>query len=147
MKISSLTEEEKKRLNELEQKISAAQKERVSFLREIFRRRGLIAPTLEELNLSSGRHFVKEKPRGMRGQDYGRASVIIETKFGPLVEVSAYFCKEMDLREDPDSCGWVMGEPEAREYNDIGLLSGSAGTQYCCRICGKMIGEHQLVVS
>jgi hypothetical protein len=36
---------------------------------------------------------------------------------------------------------WVQGAPSGEEYDDIGVLSGSAGLSLFCRSCGQEIGK------
>jgi len=145
-----LTEKEKEEIRQLDLKIAAAQLKRASYLRDVFRSRGLIAPTLEELKSDSGEPFIREERiRDVWGYDYEKASAIKKTRVGLLVKERAYLCREMfDEKDgDPNGCGWVKGEPSPVLYNNISLLSGSAGTEYYCQLCGKKIGEHQSVIS
>jgi hypothetical protein len=56
-----------------------------------------------------------------------------------LPKNQAYFC--------PYGCNWVRGSPGVAEYNERGMLAGSAGTKYSCRICGALLGIDEAMCS
>jgi len=99
----------------------------------VARKKGIIAEKLEDLKSSCGDPF-KEKERDST-RDYRKA-------MAGDVE-AAYFCPTAHI----EGCGWVKGFPNSERYNDIGCLSGSAGTRFYCQICGKLIAEHQFMRS
>jgi len=45
------------------------------------------------------------------------------------------------------TCGFVPGDPAERNYDELGPMSGSAGIDYSCRICGGHLGREKSVVS
>lgn len=133
--------------------ILIAQLKKRLYLREIARKKGIIAEKLEDLKSECGRPFLEEKGIG----DCKRAVVKKDTTFGPLKNFSpltgetAYLCQDMysifSKENTPDGCGWVKGKPYEKKYDEIGVLSGSRGIRYYCRICGKQIGEYQSAIS
>ena len=141
-------------LNEEETKIASGfdlaafemQTKKILYLREIARKKGITAEKIEDLKSESGKPFVEEKPKGYWGHEYRRAVIAEEKTFGPHVE-TAYLCQGIYVKDDPDSCGWVIGSPIEKKYDEIQVLSGSRGTRYYCRICGKQIGEHKTAFS
>lgn len=139
-----LTAEEQTTLAVLDQSLNFFLSAKLKFLREAHGNRGEIATTLEGLKSKRGRPFVPMER--FPGRRYTQAVVQVEAPFSLAVE-TAYLCKGIYQEEDPDSCGWVKGEPNERSYDDIGVLSGSAGHRYYCRICGKQIGEVYLIMS
>ena len=150
----SLDKEEQIGLAVFDAQLSIVLRQKVLYLREIAKRKRLTAPTLEELKSKSGKPFVEVKSTRMLGDDYRSAEAKEEVSFGKaklLLERTeqAYLCYESSIfsKEDTDSCGWVKGMPVEKKYNDIGVLSGSAGIRFYCKICGKKIGEHRLRVS
>ncbi len=156
-----LSEEDQKILNGLTAQNLVVQHRVVEFQRECARKQGVIAQRLEDLKSKSGQPF-KEEARtsfGFRHKDYRRAVVKKKILKGllagkSLTIESAYLCRSPYLaltsksrKKDPDSCGWVKGNPVSKDYDNIGFLSGSAGIRYYCKICGKLIGEEQHVIS
>lgn len=148
-----LDEKEQQGLIVFDAQLSEIQRKKVLYLREIAKRKGLTAPTLEELKSKNGEPFVEVKSTRTSGRDYREAAAKKEIKFPGIkskrfeLEEQAYLCHDMFSKKDTDSCGWVRGAPVEREYDNIGFLSGSAGVRFYCKICGKMIGEHKTVMS
>jgi len=144
-----LNGKEKKVLAGLNLEASAILRKRTLYLREVARRKGMTSATLEGLKSKSGKPFVEEKTKRSWGRDYRQATIMGDSLAGlpPLAVETAYLCHSPYSKEDPDSCGWVKGRPVEQEYDDISFLSGSAGTRYYCKICGKQIGEHRMIVS
>lgn len=139
------TAEEQAILATLDQNLQSARSAKLEFLREAYKNRGEIAPTLEGLKSRSGKPFVLGRERELTGM-HGCASTIAKIPF-PHQEEAAYLCRGIYQEEDLDSCGWVKGDPQEVPYNNIGILGGSAGSRYYCRICGKQIGEDRQVMS
>ncbi len=137
----TLTPKEKKELAKFNERTDAIIKERIEYLRGLARAQGITAATLAELKSASGLPFVEEK--GSKGMgDFTIATVKESTLAGPLVIDMAYLChSSYERKAETDTCGWVKGQPREEGFNNIRPLSGSAGTQYFCRICGKQIGE------
>src|SRR4030042_5918068 len=124
------------------------QTKKILYLREAARKKGITAERLEDLKSESGRPFVEEKSRGdCWGHNYRKAVVTEKKSFGLHTVETAYLCRGMYSKEDPDGCGWVIGSPIEKKYDEISILSGSRGIRYYCRICGKQIGEHKTAVS
>ncbi len=143
-----LDEKEKETLVAFDLEMLAIQKKKIAYLREIAREKGITASNLEDLKSESGESFREEKSDNRTwGHEYRSAVVLRAPGGSPHIAEMAYLCHSPYLKDDPDSCGWVKGIPVEKEYNDIGFLSGSAGVRYYCKICGKQIGEHRLVVS
>ena len=142
---------EKKIINSFYLEIIRIKHERTIYLRKIAKEKGIIAPILEDLKSSSGKPFL-EKAQESR-EMYRKAVVLkpIEARHRfPSLNISetAFFCHSIYLlQNDEDSCGWVKGDPIKEKYNEIGLLSGSAGVRYYCPICGKLVGEERSVFS
>jgi hypothetical protein len=85
----------------------------------------------------TGEKFVAQK---QKERPYGREvrTAIIKEYFTNekrqfYIADSAYFCNM--------GCNWVLGVPETGNYDDIGFLSGSAGVNFYCKICGMHIGQ------
>jgi len=123
-----LTDKQKSEIAQLELASLAAQAKRVEILRKAARESGVTAESLDELRTENGQPFVEV------GRVYGgyRQAVSLGER--------AYFCRPQYMPEGP-GCDWVIGEPVERQYDEIGVLAGSAGTRYYCRICGQQIGE------
>ncbi len=144
---SFLNEEETKVASGFDSAAFAIQRKKILYLREVARKKGITAEKLEDLKSESGKPFVEEKRKGHWGHDYRRAVVTEDKSFGPHIAETAYLCQGIYSKEDPDSCGWVIGDPIEEKYDEIEVLSGSRGTRYYCGICGKQIGEHKTAVS
>lgn len=138
-----LTDEELAELRELrgtQQELDELVKQ---FRRKVARERGFTALRLEELGSRSGEPY-QMLPEGKR-------SVFAEAQAG--IGEHAYLCMfQPDVYEsllepnehidlERDLCGWVKGFPKAEAYDDIGALSGSAGIQYHCKVCGMYLGH------
>ena len=138
-----LGDKEMERLESFDMEILIIKQKKKDYLREIAKNKGLIAEKLEDLKSENGKPFeeIKKKDSSSRYNttDYRKAVAF------PLE--TAYLCHAMFIKDDPDSCGWVKGEPHAKEYNTLGPLSGSAGIRYYCRICGKQIAEYPTIFS
>ena len=134
-----LDEKEKKKVQSFDLEILKIQKERIEYLRSLAREKGIITSRLEDLKSKSGEPFI-ELQREREGHEHR------EAKSSDKTEV-AYLCCGMYIKEDKDSCGWVKGRPKEQEYDEIGVMAGSAGIRYYCKICGKEIGELQIVLS
>ncbi len=144
-----------KKVKELDSAILVARVVKIDYLRKIAREKGVTAPTLIELKSENGGLFKEKKEKsngGCWGYAYKKAVALpppLKTP-GAIISLSpetAYLCCGIYSNKDSDTCGWVKGDPVEREYDEIGPLSGSAGTRFYCRICGKMIGEKQTKVS
>ncbi len=140
-----LTEGEKRELADLESKIGKLKQQKVSKLRELARQKGVSALKLEDLKSECGRPFVEEAGRG------SFHIAITKDESSPGHYEFAYLCalqyENLSGAGDKNTCGWVKGAPREEPYDNIGPLCGSAGTRYYCKICGKMVGEFQEVVS
>jgi len=134
-----LNEEEKKKVQSFDLEILKVQKEKIEYLRSLAREKDITAACLKDLKSESGSPFI-ELQRERKGYEYR------EAKSSDKTEV-AYLCCGMYIKEDKDSCGWVKGRPKEQEYDEIGVIAGSAGIRYYCKICGKEIGELQIVLS
>jgi hypothetical protein len=144
-----LTGKEKKTMAGFETQISAICQQKLDFLRGAARKKGITAATLDDLKSKSGEPFVEEKEKKGWGHDYRMATVTADSPITgkPLVTETAYLCCDMFSNNDSGGCGWVKGQPIQRAYNDIGFLSGSAGYNISCKICGKLIGQHKTIMS
>ncbi len=139
-----LNEDEKAELAKLNREIARLQTERISKLREFARQKGITAARLEDLKSECGQPFIEDES----GFSYRRATAKGEGKSHRELEI-AYLCASPYLMkgEDEYTCGWVKGNVIRKKYDEIGLMSGSAGTRYFCKICGKQVAEFQEVVS
>jgi len=139
----NLTDEEKQALAELNKKQLETTKQKLAYTRELLRKKEIIAERLEDLRSKDGTLFLRETP----------GKYISAKAFDPSInwrlQETAYLChcQFIPIGEDPNSCGWVKGEPRREEYNEIGLLCGSAGYRYYCRVCNQLIGEVQTRIS
>lgn len=96
----------------------------------------LSAKELKDLISESGAPYQEEtKEAGISWDDMPRTA---RTNHDPLglsfshrPEI-AYWC--------PIEILWIQGAPKAIQYNDIALLSGSAGHKLICRCCNHQIG-------
>lgn len=141
-----LTENERRELADFDRKINELQRQKTLKLRELARQKGVSALKLEDLKSECGKPFIEE----MSTSSFKMAIAKDETKVGHYE--FAYMCASqyespLGRAGNKDTCGWVKGAPREESYNDIGSLCGSAGTRYYCKICGKMVGEFQEVVS
>ena len=146
-----LTEAERERLagfdrsmQMLQVQIVAAQLERIACLREFARAHGFMTTTLEDLRSACGEPFI-EDPTSKQYKIYRRATArkkpsAAAGKFPMSAVEEAYFCVSMYSLSDA-GCGWVKGVPAGRLFDNIGPLSGSAGTRYFCKVCNQQIGE------
>jgi hypothetical protein len=149
-----LTGKEKKTMAGFEAQISVICQQKLSFLREAARKKGITAATLDDLKSKSGEPFVEEKEKKTWGREYRLATVTEDSPITgkSMVTETAYFCCDMfsvfsKENENSDGCGWVKGQPIQKAYDDIGVLSGSAGYNIFCKICGKLIAQHKIVMS
>ena len=137
-----LTDSERQELADFDLRINELQQRKVSKLRELARQKGVSALKLEDLKSECGEPFVEEVGHGSSKR------AIARDKANPHCPELAYLCvSEYEGLAGKDTCGWVKGEPRREQYDNIGPLCGSAGIRYYCIICGKMVGELQLVVS
>jgi hypothetical protein len=136
-----LGKKEQAEMAALNAKMGELSAKKLDLIRDSARRQGLIADKLQDLKSESGNPFIEEKPRskGFGGEGYRIA--VVKGKFGNAEE-AAYLCEEMySFGKDSSGCGWVRGNPRTENYDDIGVLSGSAGVNYYCKICGRLIGR------
>lgn len=56
-------------------------------------------------------------------------------------ESNYYRCFSFTSRH---GCGCVKGSPRREWFNNISFLSGSAGWNLYCRVCGQKIGSHTI---
>jgi len=145
-----LSDAEKKIVSGFDSNIAAIMQDKIFFIRDAARRKGIISANLKKLQSKSGKPFVRERKKGRWDyDDYARATVKERSSlpgFPPTVVEVAYLCRPMNSLFSPrgkklHGCGWVKGIPTEKKYNDLGPLSGSAGIKYYCRICGELIGE------
>lgn len=94
--------------------------------KELLQLEGKIADSLKKLKSESGKPFVEN-------QGGGAGLKLAFTKAGER----AYFCKPEHSQSE--GCGWVVGRPVRKSFNNIGPLCGSAGHRYICSICGATI--------
>ena len=141
-----LTDADERALGELNAEIVGIQHKKILLLRKAARESGLTAPSLEELRSKSGKPFQKLKQQS----DYRKAVVRRDTQPVNFIEESAYLCQPMYAEMTPkgmtEECGWVKGNPVGGAYDSIGPLSGSAGIDYYCKICGTLIGRYRGIV-
>lgn len=142
-----LSEEDKEKLGALDRQIAIAEQQKLALIREIARRNGVSVATLGDFKSENGEPFTEES-LGTRIHGLRTAVIMKETvtgRFGPVEE--AYLCRPMYPGDGSDSCGWVRGKPIERGYDNIGLLAGSAGVRFFCRICGHQIAERRGMMS
>lgn len=93
------------------------------------------AATLEGLQSPSGRLYHEETESSSPSPIHLEpryAQTDFEVVPGHNDEV-AYWCDSEGL--------WIQGTPSGEPYNDIRLLSGSAGLKLVCRSCGSEVGR------
>lgn len=128
-------------LRDLNVEAQKIERKRLTLLRDRARERGYIASDLADLRSTDGRPFVEGHGHG----DLRMATVEGEV---PLMGERAYWCgHESFSREKVEGCGWVLGLPRESAYDDIGMLSGSAGSEYHCKLCSSYLGREQTIVS
>lgn len=59
----------------------------------------------------------------------------------PPIEFGCPECRFPSAYECPE-CGIVKGRYKTEEHDDRRNLAGTAGEEYFCRICGKMLGRY-----
>lgn len=144
-----LTDTDRGTLAGLDVEIASIQHKKILLLRKAARESGLTAPSLEELRSKSGKPFQELK----RHSDYSYRKAVVRRNTKPVnfIEESAYLCQPMYAEMMPkgmiEECDWVKGNPAREVYDNIGPLSGSAGTEYYCKICGTLIGRYRGIVS
>ncbi len=139
-----LDEKEKEELAKIEAESREIEAKKVQYLKEIARKKGVMADSLEGLKAErpeSFMEFVEIEPTHLPF----RYAELKDKKTGLLME-TAYFCKD-SYSTRGDCCGWVKGSPSSQKYDDLAPLSGSAGIRYYCGICGKMIAEKRLRIA
>ena len=63
----------------------------------------------------------------------------------PFTEESVYYrCFNFSSNH---GCGYVKGSSRREQFNNISFLSGSAGWEFYCRVCGQKIGSYTTLVS
>jgi hypothetical protein len=120
----------------LQKKIDKINKQIIAAALVLAREVGLVANRLADLSSSDGSRFTLKKTDW---DDPKQANA----KNGE----QAYLCRKPHSKDSRTGCGWVKGTPIAKGYSDFGVLSGSAGANYLCHICGKQIGSHDFVQS
>lgn len=136
-----MTENDKAELAIINKIISEAQAAKITKLRELACKNGAAALKLEDLKSESGKTFVD------KGKEFGcRSAVVLDIS---LALESAYLCisEYVNEADNTDTCGWVKGAPRQENYNNIGPLSGSAGTRFYCRICNKQLSKYATMFS
>jgi hypothetical protein len=123
-----LNKEEQTGLAEINTEIASLEHKKLQLVRSAAKRQGIIADKLSDLKSESGQPFVEEENEKI-------FKLAMVKKGSEILEI-AYLCLNPH-----NSCGWVKGNPEYKNYDDIGFLSGSAGTEYYCKICGKFLGK------
>jgi hypothetical protein len=114
---------------------------RLDIVRGAARRLGIIADKMEDLKSESGNPFVEDRSRIIGLGENGYRAAVVRGYLGS-VEEAAYLCEEMYSSGGGGSgCRWVKGNPQTENYDNIGALSGSAGVNYYCKICGQLIGR------
>jgi hypothetical protein len=101
---------------------------RLILVRSAAKRQDLIAERLKDLKSQTGGKFIAQK-RKERPYKEIRTAIVRENS---IIVDNAYFCM---------GCNWVLGVPRTEDYDNIGFLSGSAGVNFYCKICGMKIGR------
>lgn len=136
-----LDKNEKSELDNFDIAIMLAECDKIVRVREIARQKGLTAASLEDLKSESGELFVEIDRQKTDHCLYHTAST--KEKKNEI----AYLCCSMYIDDSKTGCGWVKGSPTKFPYDEMGPMCGSKGYRHFCKICGKKIGETQLVVS
>ncbi len=140
------SDEDKKELASLEETletfnmaINMIEEEKKNLTRKVARRMGLASARLEDLK-TNGRSLVESsslsKIVGYRAARIKGDPVALEDSH------FAYLCGG-----EASGCGWVKGKPDTRTFNDITILSGSAGMNFYCWLCGGYMGKYDFVMS
>ncbi len=135
-------ETENRELALIDRQIAELQTLRLKKVRDFARQKGETALKLEDLKSESGKPFIRDR-ESVRHWKSATADV------NRCQDESAYLCCSEYTVEDnnPNTCGWVKGEPKGEKFDNIGPLSGSSGRNYYCRICNKLLVSVHLVHS
>lgn len=145
-----LDKDAEEKIASINSKVGVLREEAIAIYRDQAWKQGIASLELKDLHYK-GKSFAKAEIREIW---YKEATIYekVCNKRTPKVKMrfllaQAYLCKSRhslffkDTNDDSDTCGWVLGRPTEKPFNTIKILSGSAGTNYYCRICGKRIGE------
>ena len=147
------------KLKKIEMQISALRYKAVERRREIAKKKGIAADSIDELvckkHPGAGWEIKEQIPGSKFSSLYALNKGLAEGKkiSGEPKDMNIYLCKgcksdnDTNVRMSPQMaydcpvCGAVIGEYDKNNFDNISLLSGSAGTSYSCRICGTKLGE------
>ncbi len=133
-------DELEKKIKEIQMEISGLKTKEIFILREIARKKGIIARNLSDLGEFEEIKPGEKHPNPLLLPKKIKMAMIPGTDiFKRNPEKVTYFCKR--------GCGWVKGFPKEKWYNDLGLLSGSAGWVYLCHICGEPLAREKFIIS
>ncbi len=118
---------------QLELLISAAQFKLLKRRAEEARARGETFASLGDIPGKEGHvhNFQEVRTIGTEYHGFGKRPVQYECTDEGCQE-RAYSCP---------NCDFVPGEPLKRKYDEIDVLSGSAGYEHLCRVCGVKLGR------
>lgn len=143
--------EVEKAILELNQAVGKAEEQKINYLRAKAIELGFAATELKDLRSEKGRSFEEREKVPHRWGELRKAHEVLESGEDTYKQEWAYFCGFTDSFGKQEKihigCGWVRGWPKDQEYDDIGVLSGSAGIRFSCQICGMKVGEDQQMVS
>ena len=137
-----LNKGEQAEISALNEKMEELIIKKLDLIRSSARRQGLTSDNLNDLRSENGNPFIEEKV-GDKGFGRNGYRIAVTKKEAGKIRETAYLCRN----SEGDGCGWVRGNPRIENYNDIGVLSGSAGVNYYCKICGRFIGKEALIMS
>lgn len=139
-------EEVKAKLDDFSARKAAIDHERTEYIREQARALGLTASDLSDLRSETGRGFAEETQYG--GLYDGLRTALEQSDDRMFSRQQAYWCGMRGFNQElHEGCGWVIGVPIQKPYDTIGLLSGSRGVEFYCRVCGRLLGRHRRVLS
>jgi hypothetical protein len=131
-------------LKDLNAEIARLREKRENYLRDQAYALGLASLDLADLRSERGHGFIELVDRH---HSFRRAKEDVDA---PYDEEWAYWCGYAGLfgaGKESVGCGWVRGWVRSESYDDIGMLSGSAGERHYCQLCGAEIGETRTMVS
>lgn len=118
-------------------KLLEVNQELIRAKRELAKSEGKLSGDLNTL-LNQGKpeseQLLWEEHKDIFGLRLGRGYTLKDLeREEPYPSEDAYYCN--------DCSGWVAGKPLEEEFDNIGVLSGSAGTRLKCNLCETVVEE------
>lgn len=145
-------------VDEIEVKIGEIDKQK----KELEERSRILEDESISLEIEKGKlqGHIFDSPELLRCEKHPDARFLLGHRRLEWRDVEIYYCDECDKKKligewnsiknvayTCPRCGIVLGRMSENRYDDIGILSGSAGVEFKCVICGRLMGRRVFVVS